>query len=202
MADLKPLPALPSSLLSVEAQTHRASLIKHFLSDIHEHGIESRRGGWLYVFEEVLDELSQQFIRGDWLASIKRTKEAHKSHNRPRDAQEQTKEETRTEKPLPPKPEPPLQQLRKLAARPVPPNREQRLGHLVLCVAPHGSRLPLPAEDSGFDVVPVNIGCEFSPGTFALQEQGHEELDGPVLYGLSDGLEGAYRWLISCFHSN
>ncbi|KAF8196934.1 hypothetical protein BJ912DRAFT_1079956 [Pholiota molesta] len=129
MADLKPLPALPSSLLSVEAQNHRACLIKHFLSEIHEHGIDSRRGGWLYVFEEVLDNLSQQFIRGDWLASI----------------------------------------------------RDQG--------STQSTTAPATTEDSGFDVVPANIGCEFSPGTFALQEQGQDEMDGTVLYGLSDGLE-------------
>ncbi|CAA7264497.1 unnamed protein product [Cyclocybe aegerita] len=211
MANHKPLPALPPSsettTLSVDARNHRARLIRHFLSDIHEPALESRRDGWAYVLEEVLDELSLHISSGDWLSSIKRGKKLKRKraqeeadkHSRPaaiekvqkRSSNDSHKEETASEsalavKPLPSTPEPPLKQLRQLAARP-PSHEELRAGHLVLCLAPHGSRIPLPAEDSGFDLVPANIGCAFSPGSFSLQDPGQDEV-GTVLYGL-DGLE-------------
>lgn len=173
----KPLPALPAaSSLSLEALAHRTRLIKHFLLDIQEPGIEGRRDGWLYVMEEVLDSLSVECSRGDWLASLRRQEECRRHRQDP--------EPAAGDKPLP---EPPLHKLRKLAARPSPPQDEQRIGHLVLCVAPHGSPIPLPEEDSGFDLLPANIGCVFLPGSFALQSA-----DGTVLYGLSSGMDGTH----------
>ena len=177
----KPLPALPvASSLSVEALSHRNHLIKHFLLDIEEPGIEDRRDGWLDVMEEVLDNVSVECSRGDWLANLLRQQEC-----RWRRKQESNDSEPATnDKPLP---EPPLDKLRSLAARPAPPRDEQRIGHLVLCVAPHGSPIPLPEEDSGFDLLPANIGCVFLPGSFALQSA-----DGTVLYGLSGGLDGTH----------
>ncbi|KAJ3508125.1 hypothetical protein NLJ89_g5924 [Agrocybe chaxingu] len=211
MANHKPLPALPpgnaATTLSVDARNHRARLIRHFLTDIHEPALESRRDGWAYVFEEVLDELSQHISSGDWLSSIKRGKKLKRKrareevdkHSRPgavekaqkRSSNDSHQEEKAPEfslavKPLPSTPEPPLKQLRELAARP-PSHEELHAGHLVLCLAPHGSRMPVPTEDSGFDLVPANIGCTFSAGSFSLQDPGQDEV-GTVLYGL-EGLE-------------
>ncbi|KAF8968465.1 hypothetical protein BDZ97DRAFT_1902851 [Flammula alnicola] len=203
MANQKPLPELPTSLplptLSVEAQNHRARLIKHFLTDIHEPGIENRLDGWVYVLEEALDALGQQFSQGDWLSSIKRRRELRIHKQLPRTQRDDGKKSdataetthSRDDKPLPAKPEAPvspLKQLRTIAARPAVPQGQQRIGHLLLCVSPHGSQIPLPTEDSGFDILPANIGCVFSAGSFALQDRGQDELDGTVLYGL-EGLE-------------
>jgi 1-phosphatidylinositol-3-phosphate 5-kinase len=47
-------------------------------------------------------------------------------------------------------------------------------------VTPLGSRVPVPAEDSGFDLIPANIGCTFVPGTFSLQDT-----ENTILYGSS-----------------
>ncbi|KAF9527482.1 hypothetical protein CPB83DRAFT_856253 [Crepidotus variabilis] len=218
MSTQKPLPELPKvldlSVLSVEARNHRARLIQHFLSDLDEPTIESRRDGWTYVFEEVLDDLSRQLRRGDWLNAIKRGRdlkgaaavraraEAEKQIRPPNSRQgsssgtEEDKEngeasdKSKDAKPLPDKPMPsvpPFQQLQTLASRPTPPQGEPRVSHLVLCLAPHGSRTAVPTEDSGFDVVPANIGCNFAPGAFSLRDPEEGE-EGTILYGL-DGLQ-------------
>lgn len=94
--------------------------------------------------------------------------------------------EGQLDKPLPESPAEPLKKIRLLIARPAPPPTEQREGHLVLCLSPHKGRVPIPTEDSGFDIIPANIGCIFSGGSFSLQE---DESDSKILYGL-DGLKG------------
>ncbi|KAF8151494.1 hypothetical protein B0H34DRAFT_131326 [Crassisporium funariophilum] len=208
MANQKPLPALPSpalTTLSVEARIHRALLIRHFLADIHEPSIESRRDGWLYVFEEALDELSQHMNRGEWLNSVRRGRTFKQIHSKKSQANGgslgskagETGEEKKDNGKGPeqkkdthhlPSPVDSLKQVRHLAARAPPPSGVLRTGHLVLCVAPHGSKVPVPIEDSGFDIVPANIGCTFSAGDFALQGQGQDEFDTTVMYGLN-GLE-------------
>ncbi|KDR71610.1 hypothetical protein GALMADRAFT_253980 [Galerina marginata CBS 339.88] len=197
MADHKPLPALPASYalatLSVEARNHRGRLIQRFLSDIHEPGIQNRRDDWVYVFEEVLDELSYQLSRGDWLASVKRGKRKARSQGRSASEGKPPAVEAAANgdeaKALPSTP--PLNQLQSLAARPA---LAESAGHLLLCVAPHGSRLPLPTEDSGFDILPANIGCSFSSGSFVLQNV-EDEFENTILYGLSgfDALDDNLR---------
>jgi 1-phosphatidylinositol-3-phosphate 5-kinase len=195
MVNQKPLPALPAAgALSIESRNHRGRLIRHFLADIHEPGIESRREGWAYVFEEVMDDLSERMDSGEWLSSIKRgrmVKRNSKNSNASKEP-EPGKENIEEKKDAKPLPEPPLKVLRSLAARPPLPPGEPRVGHLALCLAPHGSRIPLPTEDSGFDIVPANIGCVFSAGSFALQEPTTEQPDGSILFGL-DGLEGNFN---------
>ena len=181
----KPLPALPNpalTTLSVEARNHRARLIQHFFSDIHELRIESKRDGWLHALEEALDDLSLHFSRGDWLSSIRRSRglkqrmlssQAVTDHN-----------EGQHEKPLPESPDEPLKKLRLLITRSAPPLTDPRGGHLVLCVSPH--RGPITTDGTGFDIVPENIGCIFSGGSFSLHQ---DESDSTILYGL-DGLGG------------
>jgi len=192
MVNQKPLPALPAaSALSIESRNHRGHLIRHFLADIHEPGIESRRDGWAYVFEEAMDDLGERMDSGHWLSSIKRGKMIQRNSKKKTNASpepgKEKKEDSQERNDAKPLPESPLKVLRSLASRPPLPPGEPRVGHLALCLAPHGSRIPLPTEDSGFDVVPANIGCVFSPGSFALQEPP----EGSILYGL-DGLEGNF----------
>src|SRR5258707_4406411 len=76
MADDKPLPLLPAGVnlvtLSMKARNHHAALMGHFLKDLNEPGIESRRERWLNVFENVLDSMGKHVNSADWLNSIKR----------------------------------------------------------------------------------------------------------------------------------
>jgi len=218
MVNQKPLPPLPlsSSLagLSADSRKHRARLLKHFLTDIHEPGIESRRDGWVYVFEEVLDELSQEIGREDWLSSIRRGRwlkqslnaqsetitrsssadgrngsESEKSHQEQgsggsgKEKEEVLQQESLTEATVSQ-----LKRLQALVSRPAILHGEQRAAHLLLCIAPHGSSVPLPLEDAGFDILPANIGCTFASANFVLRSS-EDGTNHTVLYGL-EGLEG------------
>ena len=180
----KPLPALPSpslTTLSVDARNHRARLIQHFFSDIHEPRIESKRDKWLHALEEALDDLSQHFSRGDWLDCIKRGRGSKQTTLSPQAVTDHN--EGQRDKPLPTSPDEPLKKLRLLITRSVPPLTESRRGHLVICVSPYRG---LPAEGKGFDIVPAHIGCSFSGGSFSLHQ---DESDSTILCGL-DGLGG------------
>ena len=192
MAD-KPLPALPSpslTTLSVDARNHRARLIQHFFSelDIHEPRIESKRDKWLHALEEALDDLSLHFSRGDWLSSIRRGRGLKQTSL---SSHAVTIDKDQHDKPLPKSPDEPLKTLRLLITRSTPPPTEPRGGHLVLCVSPH--RGPIPTEGKGFDIVPANIGCTFSGGSFSLHQ---DESDSTILYGL-DGLGGNLPYFIT-----
>ena len=176
----KPLPALPSptlSILSVDARNHRAQLIQHFFSDIHEPRIESRRDKWLHALEEALDDLSLHFSRGDWLNCIRRGRGLKERTLSPA----VTDNKDQHDKPLP---DEPLKKLRLLITRSDHPPTEPRGGHLVLFLSPH--RAPIVTEGKGFDIVPENISCIFSGGSFSSHQ---DESDGTILYGL-DGLGG------------
>ena len=176
----KPLPALPSpslTTLSVDARNHRSRLIQHFFSDIHELRIESRRDKWLNALEEVLDDLSLHFSRGDWLSRIRQgrgtTLSSHAVTNHSDNPDEL------------------LKKFRLLINRSAPPPTGPWGGHLVLCVSPH--RGPIQIEGKGLDIVPANIGCIFSGGSFPLHQ---DESDSIVLYGL-DGLRGNFPHFIN-----
>ena len=178
--DNKPLPALPSpalTTLSVEARNHRALLIRHFLSDIPEPRIESRRDGWSYALEQALDDLSEHFNRGDWLSSIRRGRE---SKQRSLSVTQGDPIQGQHDKPLPESPDELLKKLWLLITS-KPASAKPRGGHLVICVSPHQSR----GEHTGFAAV-ADIGCSFSGGTFSVQHAGSNST---ILYGL-DGLRG------------
>ena len=183
----KPLPALPSptlTTLSVDARNHRARLLQHFFSDIHEPQIESKRDKWLNALEEALDDLSLHFSRGDWLSSIRRGRGSKQTTLSSHAVTvSDNKEQGEHDKPLPESPDEPLKKLRLLITRSAPPPTEPRGGHLVLCLSPHH---PIPSEGTGFAIVPATIGCKFSGGSFSLHQ---DESDSTVLYGL-DGLGG------------
>lgn len=207
MAQNKPLPTLPIDLtaLSVEARNHRAALIVHFLNDLHEPSIENQRDRWLYVFEDVLDNLGRNINSGEWLVRTRKGKELKRSltnhTTKDSDTLKGAEENIKVAQGITTDPKElpeilrssslqPFQQLCKLASRPVPPAEEICPGHLLLCLAPHGTRLPLPTEDDGFDIVPANIGCTFSSGNFMLHDS--SPADGTILFGL-DGLESELR---------
>lgn len=180
MQDQKPLPQLPeesllgSGVLTVDARTHRGRLIRHFLTDVQNQDIESRRDGWAYVLEEVLDDFGRQLSQGDWMESLKQAQSRRMRqglNGRGANVEGQ-------EKPLPPRPSETMTRLQKLMRR---RSRVGENGHLLLCVTPYGRQA---IEDNGFHLLPANIGCDFLPGSFVVQED-------TVLYGL-DGLEGMF----------
>ena len=191
----KPLPALPDpslTTLSVEARHHRAQLIQHFFSDIHEPRIESRRDAWLQVLEEALDDLSVHVSRGDWLSGIKRGRELLKQRPLSIDG---TANEGQHDKPLPESPGEPLRKLRLLITRSASPSAEPWGARLVLCLSPSRDRVPpIPTEDDGFDDIPANVGCTFSGNSFTLEQDG---FDSTILYGL-DVLRGNFLYIQFC----
>jgi 1-phosphatidylinositol-3-phosphate 5-kinase len=86
-----------------------------------------------------------------------------------------------------------LQQIRALAARPALPAPNPSAKHLLLCLLPMGT--PLQPEDNGFDLVPRNTDCTFTPGCFSLPDSDNTE--GGILFGLSEW-DGSYSHVIRC----
>ncbi|KAG5643166.1 hypothetical protein DXG03_001496 [Asterophora parasitica] len=170
MVDQKPLPALPvPAALAIDARQHRARLIRHFLSEVHETGIESRQEGWASVFEEVLDQLGQNLSQNKWLEGVRKWREQQwevKKRERVLLRRDIVKAKARVE-PGTPTVGSTVTSSKDLP--PTPPSVSQKASakHLLLCVAPPGRKIP--SEDSGFDMVPANIGCTFLPGTYSLQ---------------------------------
>ncbi|KAG6914163.1 hypothetical protein DXG01_002001 [Tephrocybe rancida] len=182
MVDQKPLPALPvPAALSLDARQHRSQLIRNFLSEIHDPSIESRRDAWLSALVEALDELGKNLSQGKWLEGVRRLKEQRREiQKRERDTKrELRRQETVKAKKRGKAKEEDAEALKggesgetsSVELPPVPATLPAAgVKHLCLCMAPPGSRVPLPSEDSGFDMVPSNIGCSFKPGTYALQD--------------------------------
>jgi len=88
-----------------------------------------------------------------------------------------------------------LQQIRDLIARPPLPTSKPSAKHLLLCLVPISADLPI--EDGGFDVVPHNTGCVFTPGFFSLPEAFSEEAASGILFGL-DEWDGLYSNNLPC----
>jgi 1-phosphatidylinositol-3-phosphate 5-kinase len=195
MVDQKPLPALPPNptILSIDANAHRRRLIRHLLSDIHEPGIESKRDGWTSVLEEVLDELGTCLDRSNWLSGIMKARRLR------RDAIQRERAEKDAKPPDVAKPKKLIKthsssgeshastdrdpkevqssegshkagSSKELPSGPLPTLLNPVGKQLLLCVAPLGSRLPTPTEDSGFAIVPAEINCTFVDGTFTLPD--------------------------------
>ncbi|PPQ69941.1 hypothetical protein CVT24_003691 [Panaeolus cyanescens] len=195
---------LRAGLLSVEGRLHRASLIRSFLADPEvrkDSWLYDHRDSWAYALEDALDEFGRAMARGGWwkriiigrgvkakmkLESSEETvttsSNAGSSTVKPsaKESSEGTQHSRIDAKPLPARPHDPLKILQHLAAH----SKDDNLpGHLVVCLTPHGRTTPLPFEDSGFDIIPANIGCQFSPGSYSLQD----ELKGStVIFGLED----------------
>ncbi|KAJ7330381.1 hypothetical protein DFH08DRAFT_786154 [Mycena albidolilacea] len=181
----KPLPAIPAlpparnpaanpspTTLSLEAREHRARFIRYILADA---ALDDPDDEWAQAFEEALDGLSDAVARGRWLAGVK----GRRSLNTPNSTSANS---TSADSDLPDADTDALMRIRALAARPTPPTPQGHLEpkHLVLCLAPLGSTLPVPAEDSGFALIPANVGCTFTPSVYAL------ETEDSVLYGLRE----------------
>lgn len=217
MVNHKPLPPIPANLtvLSLDARSHRAQLVQLILSEVQEPGIENRRDGWAVVLEEVLDEFGQCLNKGDWLKGIRETRELRtysRNYQAKRDKEIKLKDVAKAKKQvdsqekvlrihphdesskgeviegLSASDEIRLGKDKELPSRPSSAMNKSSGKHLLLCVAPLESRVPVPVEDSGFDLIPANIGCTFVPGSFSLLEA--EETT--VLYGSSEICQ--YHW--------
>ncbi|KAJ7597066.1 hypothetical protein C8J56DRAFT_919078 [Mycena floridula] len=175
MEEYKPLPAIPPTVadltsLSVDARSHRGAFIHHILSQetsqIQGHEVDV----WARAFEDSLDQLSAAIVQDAWLAGIKRANVERRSKERPADAEEN--ENLSQEK---------AQRLRDLTSKSSIPTPLPVSKHLLLCLAPLGSRIAVPEEDSGFDLIPATIGCSFKSATFTSEEStwlyGYHELD-------------------------
>jgi 1-phosphatidylinositol-3-phosphate 5-kinase len=209
MVNHKPLPEIPPpdinlTTLSVDARTHRSRLLSHFLSEIHEFGIETKRDVWVGVFEDVLDEMGTCLNEGRWLAEFRKTKEGRRERRRAEreakmqheavkpkklvksqsagsgtgtGASEATHEHKLSSTNSSDESRTTTSGSTKLVAKPtlVQAPEEKRL---LLCVAPLGSR---PTEDSGFALVnhDIPVGCTFVPGLFTFP-------GATVLYGNSE----------------
>ncbi|KAK7007378.1 hypothetical protein R3P38DRAFT_3325358 [Favolaschia claudopus] len=209
MADHKPLPEIPIppvvpvvatppnlTTLSVDAREHRARFIRHVLSEAE---VDDGEDLWKATLEDALDSLSDAVTRGRWLAGLKR---GHVTRRRDEEPQRSNLFLTRTDtmssaasslrsivsSPVA-FPEDPtveaLRQIRDLASQPALPNPKTESKHLLLCLAPLGSRIAVPNEDSGFDLIPANVGCVFKPSVYSLPEDDSDE-PSSILYGLAE----------------
>jgi len=93
-------------------------------------------------------------------------------------------------------------QVQELISRPSLPAPKSTVKHLMLSVAPFGSRIAMTAEGRELGVSPYGLACVFTSGVFSLPEAGSNESDGNVvLYGL-DEWDGASSTILSNFVSN
>ncbi|KAK1223028.1 hypothetical protein PQX77_014105 [Marasmius sp. AFHP31] len=168
--------------LCLKAREHRNRFIRFVLDEAsqEEQGQESAADvGWLernkdevvWAIEDALDDLGKSMGQGGWLVGIRRAKSVLGDEEHQEDEDK-------------------IRQLRDLAAQPNPPTPLPVSKHLLLCLAPVGSRVALPEEDSGFDIIPTQIQCTFKPGVFAFPDQ----VQGSVL------LYGCDEW--SCMYSS
>lgn len=202
MTDHKPLPAIPAvvtvpnlTTLSIEARGHRGRFIRHILADAE---LDDTAEVWASALEDALDTLGDAVGRGRWLAGVKRGRRERVDHIAPA-RKPMTRTDTMasqqshvSEQPadsvvsFPQSPdEEALRQIRELASQPMLPSPKLEPKHLLVCVAPLGSRVVVPNEDSGFDLIPANVGCVFKPGAFSLPEDNSDE-PLSILYGLAE----------------
>ena len=208
MVDVKTLPPLPienPSNLSVDARSHRLRLIRHLLSDAHDTAIDKRRDAWTAAFEDVLDDFGSCLHSEDWLSAFKKSSELRRiawqkqhaelerkireqaaKHRRLVKAMQMTTGDDNGRKEVGKKSAQGAESLHKdeePSQSHKPPTSQIRSEKcLFLSVAPLGARFPLPSEDSGFILVPSDVGCVFVPGTFTLPDA--QEVK--VLYGSND----------------
>ncbi|KAK1234614.1 hypothetical protein PQX77_002181, partial [Marasmius sp. AFHP31] len=164
--------------LCLKAREHRNRFIRFVLDEASQEE-SAADAGWLernkdevvWAIEDALDDLGKSMGQGGWLVGIRRAKSVLGDEEHQEDEDK-------------------IRQLRDLAAQPNPPTPLPVSKHLLLCLAPVGSRVALPEEDSGFDIIPTQIQCTFKPGVFAFPDQ----VQGSVL------LYGCDEW--SCMYSS
>ncbi|KAJ7172306.1 hypothetical protein C8R46DRAFT_1085479 [Mycena filopes] len=215
MPDTKPLPAIPHQVLatvpnlttlSIDARNHRARFIRAILAEAELADAEE----WAAALEDALDGLSDAVGRGRWLAGVKRERGLRRPQReqhafQPRrvlartdtmasnassavsalqsivsDASDHASSSTADSPTVEA-----LRQIRALSAQPTLPNPKPAPKHLLLCLAPLGSRIAVPQEDSGFDLIPANLACVFKPGVFSLPEADEDD-HSSILYGLAE----------------
>jgi 1-phosphatidylinositol-3-phosphate 5-kinase len=213
--------------LTIEGREHLGRLILSALAEEDQPFLsDGGRESWAYALESALDVLSDNLARGGWLAGLKRARMARKAkrvdvskksgvNNVKKELEDAGKSSgkekggisegapLRHDKELPKKPSSlateqqadasdlALQQILDLAARPAIPTPKPSAKHLLLCL------LPVQTEDSGFDLVPHDMGCTFSPGLFPLPDSDKAETG--ILFGLDewDGLYFTYPPLLA-----
>ncbi|KAJ7625739.1 hypothetical protein FB45DRAFT_922194 [Roridomyces roridus] len=170
--------------LSVDARRHRRAVLRYLLS---EDISQDSRDEWLDALEGALDELGEAAGRGKWLAGIKRNR-VRLGRDSPKGTLSRTDTDSSsssaTNESAASETTNRIATLRLVAAQSTPPSFPSGPNHLLLCAAPQGSRIafPLPKEDSGFAIVPSQVGCLFAAGNFALSDDG----DMDILYGLTE----------------
>ncbi|KAH7868609.1 uncharacterized protein C8R40DRAFT_814762 [Lentinula edodes] len=212
MVDHKPLPELPSTSktpnlarLSIQAQKHRERFIRFVLSELNDAWIDNNLEEWTRVLEDALDDLASSMSQGRWLTGIKKykaLKEKQSKKKRKLDKKVDLTENStgprkstgadgifdngskKSEVQISSSNSERLERLRQIVAEPDVPSRTPKSRHLLLCLAPLGSRVALPDEDSGFNLVPSTLGCSFRNSVFVLPEGG-EEMDA-ILYGFHE----------------
>lgn len=160
----KPLPAIPLfptlSTLSVDSRPHLERIIHHSLSDSSALS-EDSRSTWQSALLSALDELGDSLSQGSWLEGVKKRRTSRNDGYQPESSTAHT-----------------LERLSVLISQPPTANSPK---HLLLCVAPLGSRLFSPSEDSA---QPSNISCTFAPNLFPIADLNSGQ--GTVLYGLQE----------------
>ncbi|KAL1743638.1 hypothetical protein HDZ31DRAFT_83264 [Schizophyllum fasciatum] len=203
-----------AATLAVNSREHRAHIIRHVFAEIQDAELDGRRDEWVSSIEDALDDLSASISRGNWLAGLKKERRRRRAridrHATVKAAQKATRPPSSMSRrsssvqgegqarppceavffPSTEKPQEnvskSLEELRAMMARPLGSSPPKSRQHLLLSLAPQGSRALVPAEDMGFDLIPGNIGCIFRPHVFHLPATGSPDIDREVLYGLRE----------------
>lgn len=181
MAPQKPLPPVPyMTTLSIDARDRRATLIRHILTLLEDN--DGLAGQWTGAFEAALDYLSSAAMQDDWLAGIRKARAERKMHQREdeKDQQDQQDGGDDKEEHSEASGSSAFSQLSQRVATPITPSPNQLAKHLVLCLAPMGSHIPVPAEDSGFDIIPSTVRCAFRASVFSVPDKES------ILFGLDN----------------
>ncbi|KAJ8517836.1 hypothetical protein ONZ45_g5018 [Pleurotus djamor] len=187
MANEKPLPATPLTpvALSVEGRKHRLRFIRQALEE-NELGLSGNvKDGWEQCIEEALDELGNTISRGGWLTGVKQGR-AQRVQRRVAKNKAERREKPSSSTPETPEDSPSsltMRQVKDLVAQSFTPVPKAVTKHLLLCIAPLGSRIAAP-KDFGIPF-PSSIGCKFASGVFTLpDEDAHDGAHSAVLLGL------------------
>lgn len=215
----KPLPTLPKryeapklTTLSVEARNHTRKFILRALEEeclaIAACDREHDNEAWTKIILDALDSLGDSIAQGGWIGGANRSRRASiqrkvilrdiKEEKTITEAVEDPKSVTISDIPVPtptpdyPPPKSPagsaMEQMLLWISKSLPSSPKPYPKHILLTAAPFGQ-----ASDnvSDFELVPLAVGCVFSPSRFMLHhtvssstDAAHEE--GTILYGLDE----------------